>query len=291
MKRLLLTGADGFTGNHLSELAKRKGYEVFPLLANLTDKAAVYNEVAAIAPTQVCHLAAISAVTHLDEEEFYSVNLFGTLNLLGALASLSVVPKKVVLASSANVYGNVGAHCITEDVCPSPVNHYAMSKLAMEHMARTFLDCLQIIIARPFNYTGTGQDSRFIIPKMVEHFSRRAAEIELGNIDVEREYNDVRMVCDAYLRLLEFGESGASYNVCSGRTFNLKDVLRLLSEITGHTPTIRISPVFTRANEIKRLAGSPARLEAAVGSLKHFEFEDTLTWMLLADQASQCGLD
>lgn len=280
MKRLLLTGADGFTGNHLSELAKRKGYEVFPLVANLTDRAAVYSEVVGVAPTHVCHLAAISAVTHLDEAEFYSVNLFGTLNLLGALASLSVFPKKVLLVSSANVYGNVDANYITEGVCPSPVNHYAMSKLAMEHMAKNFLDCLQIIIARPFNYTGVGHDSRFIIPKIVDHFLRRAVEIELGNLDVEREYNDVRMVCDAYLKLLEFGQSGAIYNVCSGRTFNLKDVLRLLNKITGHTPSVRTNPALVRANEINRLAGSSAKLEAVVGGLQHFELEDTLTWML-----------
>lgn len=281
MSRLLITGADGFTGRHLSEAAKTAGYEVYPLAVNLTDALAVAAEVAAIAPTHVAHLAAISAVMHADEAAFYQVNLFGTLNLLKALSVLPLVPQKVLLASSANVYGNQGGEeAITETLCPKPVNHYAMSKLAMEHMAATYVDRLPLVITRPFNYTGVGHDNRFVIPKIVEHFKRGASEVELGNLDVYREYNDVRMVCDAYLNLLTAGVAGETYNVCSGNAYALRDVIDTAENISRKQIEVRVNPAFVRANEVHKLVGSPAKLMAAIGGVQLYTLEDTMTWML-----------
>ena len=206
--RILLTGAEGFTGRHFSIAASKAGYEVFALKADLTNSEALSAEVKMVSPAYVLHLAAISAVTHADEEAFYRVNVFGTQNLLRALSKLDYLPEKVLLASSANVYGNSLESPITEKVYPSPVNHYAMSKLAMELMSRAYFQGLPIVIARPFNYTGPGHDTRFVIPKIVEHFKRCAPEIELGNLDILREYNDVRMVCQVYLGLLKSGIAG-----------------------------------------------------------------------------------
>ena len=131
MKRLLLTGAQGFTGHHFSKIAKAAGFAVYPLESDLTDAKSVAVEVEKIQPTYVVHLAAISAVTHADEEAFYRVNLFGTLNLLKALEALPNQIDKILLASSANVYGNYEGGSAAETLCPRPVNHYAMSKLAM----------------------------------------------------------------------------------------------------------------------------------------------------------------
>lgn len=286
MRRLLVSGADGFTGRHLSEFAAVSGYEVFPLASDLTNTRSISEEIADVEPTHVCHLAAISAVTHADEEAFYRVNLFGTINLLRALVSLPVKPQKVLLASSANVYGNVDSDSISENVCPKPVSHYAMSKLAMEHMAMNFSDRLPIVLTRPFNYTGVGHDNRFVVPKIVEHFARGASDIELGNLDVEREYNDVRMICDTYLKLLDTGLPGEAYNVCSGRSYSLKDVLSLMKEISGHEISVRVNPAFIRPNEVHKLSGSPAKLETAIGSLKHWDLKNTLSWMM-ANQASK----
>lgn len=286
MKKLLLTGADGFTGVHLSALAEKNGFVVFPLVSDITNRSAMAEEVSAIAPTHVCHLAAISAVTHADEAAFYQVNLFGTLNLLNALCELPVRPQKVLLASSANVYGNVDSSSIEECVCPKPVNHYSMSKLAMEHMALNYLDRLPILITRPFNYTGVGHDDRFVIPKIVDHFARKAKSIELGNLEVEREYNDVRMVCDAYLKLLSAGEPGEIYNVCSGRSYGLGSVLALMKELTGCDMDINVNPAFARANEVKKLSGSPAKLQRTIGSLEQRTLDETLRWML-ASKSSQ----
>jgi len=282
MPKLLLTGARGFTGRHFIKAAQQAGYEVHPLSADLTDAKAVAAETAKAAPDFVVHLAAISAVTHADEQAFYRVNLFGTLNLLKALAALPQAPERVLLASSANVYGNADVSPIDEAICPAPVNHYAMSKLAMECMSATFAERLPLVTVRPFNYTGIGHDTRFVIPKLVAHFARRADTIELGNLDVEREFNDVRTVCIAYLRLLQLGQPGQTYNVCSGRPVSLKSAIEALKEITGHDLAVKVNPDFIRANEVHRLCGNPAKLEACIGQLQHPPLEDTLSWMLSA---------
>ena len=179
-QKILLTGAAGFTGLFFKSAAEAAGHTVWPLAADLTDKAAVAAEVAQVQPTAVVHLAAISFVGHADDAAFYSVNVLGTVNLLAALAALPVPPTKVLVASSANVYGNCDASPITEAQPPAPVNHYATSKLAMEHMALTYADRLPVVITRPFNYTGPGQAPQFLIPKLVSHFARRADRIELG---------------------------------------------------------------------------------------------------------------
>ena len=163
--RILLTGADGFTGKYFQKTALESGCEVFPLHADLTNLRDLNLEIPKIMPTHVVHLAGISAVTHDDFEEFYKVNLFGTLNLLDALSNLNYSLDKILLASSANVYGNIDVACIDENESPNPQNHYAMSKLAMEFMARTYLDHLPLFFVRPFNYTGKGQDAKFVIPK------------------------------------------------------------------------------------------------------------------------------
>ncbi len=285
--KILLTGAAGFTGLFFRSAAEAAGHHVVALQADLSDKAAVAAEVLQAAPNAVVHLAAISFVGHADDTAFYGVNVVGTLSLLSALAALPIAPAKVLLASSANVYGNCDASPISEDQPPAPVNHYAMSKLAMEHMARTYLDRLPVVFTRPFNYTGPGQSPNFLIPKLVSHFARRAPAIELGNLHVEREFNDVRMVCDAYLGLLAHGVPGEVYNVCSGQPSTLQTVLDELTNITGHQLDVRVNPAFVRANEVHRLCGDPAKLLACVGPLRQPALRETLMGMLAnADSVS-----
>lgn len=282
--KILLTGAAGFTGIFFRQHAEAAGHAIWPLVADLTDKAAVAAEVAKVQPDAIVHLAAISFVGHADEIAFYNVNVLGALNLLAALEALPVAPSRVLLASSANVYGNCEASPISEVQVVAPVNHYATSKLAMEHMALTYSDRLPLVISRPFNYTGVGQAPQFLIPKLVSHYARRADRIELGNLHVEREFNDVRMVCEAYLRLLALGQPGQIYNVCSGQPHTLKQVLETLEFITGHQMAVDVNPAFVRANEVHRLCGSPTKLNEAVGSLGVWELEDTLRWMLKSAQ-------
>jgi GDP-6-deoxy-D-talose 4-dehydrogenase len=267
-------------------MARASGHEIVPLRANLTDRGAVLNEVQAVSPQAVVHLAAISFVGHADDNAFYAINVIGTMNLLAALVRLPKAPYRVLLASSANVYGNCDASPISEAQAPAPVNHYAMSKLAMEYMARTYSDRLPIVLTRPFNYTGPGQAVDFVIPKLVDHFARHAQIIALGNLRAEREFNDVRMVCSAYLGLLQHGKPDETYNVCSGQPHTLQHVIDTLVKITGHFIQVEVSPAFVRANEVHRLCGNPSKLQTLLAehdaTLTNPPLEDTLRRMLNA---------
>lgn len=278
--RLLLTGADGFTGKHIEFAAVTAGYQVLPVRADLTDFELLEKEVHISKPTHVIHLAAISDVNDSHQENYYRVNLFGTLNLLKALEGLEKTPEKVILASSANVYGANSGQLIKETLEPRPVNQYAMSKLAMEYMSVLHAERLPILFTRPFNYTGVGHDNRFVIPKIVEHFSNKKSQIELGNLKVEREYNDVRDVAQIYLDLLQKGCNGEIYNIASGRAYSLEIIIDLLCDITGQKINISANRVFMRKNDIPILSGDPEKLEACVGQLHWHGLQDTLSWML-----------
>ena len=282
---ILITGARGFTGLYLKDAAQKSGLKALELTSNLNDIEALEKEVLAAKPDYVAHLAGISFVASKDHEAFYRVHALGTSNLLQALTKLEKAPKKVLLASSATVYGNSANHLSVEDQILTPIDHYATSKVAMEEMAKTYFDKLQIVIGRPFNYTGPGQKDNFLIPKLVKHFVNKAPRIELGNLDVEREFNDVSMICEAYLALLQFGESGHIYNVCSGQAKSLKNVIDTLSSITKHQIQIQVNPDFIRANEVHRMCGDPAKLQTLLAKhqiqLHAPELENTLNKMIL----------
>jgi nucleoside-diphosphate-sugar epimerase len=289
--RALVTGLGGFTGHYLARELESAGFRVFgtahgnePLgkdmvAVDLCNREELSRVVAEIQPNVVAHLAAISFVAHGDTEAIYRVNVVGTRNLLEALAVLKQRPRAVLLASTANIYGNTTVECIDETVTPSPANDYAVSKLAMEYMARLWMDQLPIVITRPFNYTGVGQGAQFLLPKIVGHFQRGEQVIELGNMDVERDFSDVRMVAKVYAALLANVPAGEVFNVCSGATHSLKDVLAMMARIAGYEIEARVNPAFVRANEVRRLQGNSARLQQVIGDIIPIPLLETLRWM------------
>ncbi|MGR3762476.1 NAD-dependent epimerase/dehydratase family protein (plasmid) [Roseobacteraceae bacterium NS-SX3] len=294
--RVLITGRYGFTGRYAAEELSRAGWEVWgtgskpaPVSdpryreADLTDPQAMEQAVAEAAPDAVLHLAAIAFVAHGSAEDFYRVNLLGTRCLLEALAATGFGRKAVLLASSANIYGNAETSPVREIAPPAPVNDYAVSKLAMEHMARLYADRLPIVIARPFNYTGRGQDAKFLVPKIVSHFRDRKPRIELGNLDVARDFSDVRDVARAYRLLLEKAPQGGAVNICSGQATPLAAVVEMCRKITGHDLEVAVNPAFVRAQEVKTLMGDRSRLGRLTGMAPRHGLEDTLGWMLEAD--------
>lgn len=292
--RALITGLRGFTGAYLASELSARGYEVFgtaygnePLGAgvyqvDLCDRNAVQDVVERVRPEIVAHLAAVAFVGHDCPEDIYRINIMGTRNLLDALSRLSVLPKAVLVASSANIYGNSNAGIITEQEPAIPANDYAISKLAMEHVARLWMDKLPILITRPFNYAGVGQAENFLIPKIVSHFKRRASLIELGNLDVSREFSDVRAVAYAYAELLKLSPRGETVNICTGNGYSLRQVISLAEEITGHSIEVRSNPAFVRANEVRTLVGDATKLKALIGEMPAYSLHDTLSWMLEA---------
>ena len=289
----LVTGLAGFTGRYMARELEALGYEVMGLdqrhasrpgehLVDLRNGPRLAEIVAAIQPSVVVHLAAIAFVAHGDVSDLYTSNIVGSRNLLAALAACKSPAQKVLLASSANVYGNAAVSPLDEDCAVQPENDYAVSKYAMELLARQWRDTLPIVIARPFNYTGVGQSPDFLLPKLVSHFARRLPRVELGNIDVYRDFNDVRMVASAYARLLERGVPGEAYNVCSGQAYSIKDVLAMLAELAGYSIEVDVNPAFVRANEVRRLVGSNRKLASVIGELKLIPLADTLRWMYRA---------
>lgn len=297
MKRALITGVKGFTGRYLAAELEAHGWEVWGTGAHeeagdpryrhvdLADAGGLRAVIEEVRPDAVVHLAAIAFVGHGDADAFYRVNLIGTRNLLAALAGAAQRPQCVLLASSANVYGNATEGMLNESTPPNPANDYAVSKLAMEWMARLWMDRLPIVIARPFNYTGVGQAESFLLPKIVAHFRRCAETIELGNLDVWRDFSDVRAVARAYRRLLEVAPVGETVNVCSGRTHSLREALAMAEAITGRSMRVDVNPAFVRANEVRTLCGDPAKLRTLIGQWDTLPLEDTLRWMLGRDVA------
>lgn len=296
-QRVLVTGLEGFTGQYVRAELELAGYTVCglsweaggavagtPAHVDLLDAAAVHAAVTQIQPQAVIHLAAIAFVAHGDVDAIYRTNIVGTRHLLAALSDLPVPPTTVVLASSAGVYGNAGG-CggqLGECAPLAPANDYAVSKLAMEYMARNWAGRLPLVFTRPFNYTGVGQNERFLIPKIVDHFRRGERHIELGNLDVWREFMDVRTVAWAYRRLLETRSEPDTFNISSGVSHSLREVLTMMVEVAGYSIEVSVNPTFVRASEVCRLEGDPTRLLARIGPMPRYTLMDTLRWMYLA---------
>jgi nucleoside-diphosphate-sugar epimerase len=311
-RRVLVTGALGFTGRYMVNELLAHGWEVWamhprPLAvssstpsntmlrhvqADLLEATALANTLSHIQPHAVVHLAAVAFVAHGNAEDFYRTNLIGTRHLLAALANLPVPPRHILLASSANVYGITTEGKLNEDTALNPANDYAVSKVAMEMMASLWQHQLPITITRPFNYTGVGQSENFLIPKIIAHFKKRAPVIELGNLDVWRDFSDVRQVTAIYRQLLEadLHAPGATssltphtiFNVGSEQLHSLRDILALAEALTGHQLEVRINPAFVRANEVKTLRADTSRLRSVLGEYRPIELRDTLAWMLQA---------
>lgn len=299
--KVLITGIEGFTGRYLAAALAQNGDTVIglarhPLSAaraallpmvdtlyacDLADAARLAEIVATVQPDKVVHMAAIAFVAQGDFEAIYRSNLIGTKHLLEALCASPKPLTSVLLISSANVYGNGQGGQLDETAPPAPVNDYAVSKLAMEYMAKLYENRLPMVIVRPFNYTGVGQSEAYLIPKIIASVKRKHPVISLGNLDVARDFSDVRNVVQYYQRLLACPEAiGQTFNVCTGRAYALSDILAQVRTLSGHAFEVQVNPQFVRENEIKTLSGNPAKLITQVGALPDLPLADTLAWML-----------
>lgn len=276
-KRVLITGIEGFTGYYLQSHLEQEGFEVIGtsqkkdekyIHLDITQKDSIVNVLKAVNPDYIIHLAGISFVGHGSALDFYNVNTIGAHNLLEAAVETGCTPKKIILASSATVYGNQNTEVLDETLCPGPVEHYGISKYAMECIATQYFDVLPIIIARPFNYTGKGQSLDFVIPKIVQYYKEKREVIELGNIHVAREFNSVQYVCRAYGKLLTSDAHSLVVNICTGRIVTIEDILAMMNEIAGYTIKVSTNTALIRHNEIPVLRGSPERLYSIIGKIE-----------------------
>lgn len=285
--RVVLTGSTGFTGKYLKEYLTSSGYQVFGISVHATPQinehtldlanSPVLDSVLAdIAPAYVIHLGALSFAAHDDYREVYQANLFGSINLIDSLAKISSITK-VVVASSASVYGAPNELPLHEDSACAPQNHYAISKLAMEHAFAAYCR-LPTIIVRPFNYTGVGQAKNFLVPKIIEAFRARRPEITLGNLQIERDFADVRDVVRMYAGLIASDICSGTFNICSGRSMSIGRVVDLAAQVTGHKLTVKQSPSFMRASDPEQIVGSSEKLSEFL-SVECRPFAETIEWM------------
>lgn len=287
-KTVLIIGIESFTGKHLESYLSRNGFDVFGtsyldgdaqrvFQVDITIKEGIKHLLETLQPDYIINLAGISFVGAERKELFYTVNVLAVDNILESIVEIeNYTPKKIILVSSATVYGNQKSSILDEKLVPDPINHYGISKLSMEQIAKTYFERLDIIITRPFNYTGKGQEEHFLIPKIVSHFRDHRPEIELGNIDVFREFNDVEYVCEVYRRLLLTPHKNEIVNLCSGRLIALKEVIKQMNRIAGYNIDVKVNPKFVRANEIHSLSGSTEKLFGLIGRVEQQPFDKTL---------------
>jgi nucleoside-diphosphate-sugar epimerase len=290
--KAVVTGINGFTGKYVADELRRIGFEVHGTAykneatnrqiarVDLTNTEEVSNFIQFVNPSVVVHLAAVSFVANENISEMYDVNIVGTRNLFQSLTTFGSNLKSLVVSSSGLIYGNSNVQPLSEGCLPAPTNDYAVSKFAMEKMANLWIDKLPITIVRPFNYTGRGQPTNFLVPKLVHHFKTRLPEIELGNLEVYRDYSDVRTVAWAYGQLALKPTSGEIFNICSGKSIPLRTVLDKLVHLTGHNIRIKSDWSLVRAGEINALVGDASKLWAYIGKPDPISFDETLSWMV-----------
>ncbi len=312
---VLITGIAGFVGGHLVDLVRslapgtrivglvRPGWPIPAGLpsraelieAELEDEASVRAALAPLAPERVVHLAAQSSPQQSWEDPAGTVrsNVLGLLHLLEALRRRSLAPRVLVIGSGEE-YGLVAEEDlpVSEDVPLRPLNPYATSKVAQSMLALQYTLAAKIpcIRTRTFHHTGPGRGAAFA----ESSFARQIAEIEagarppvvsVGNLEAVRDYSDVRDVVRAYWALLDKGQAGEVYNVCSGRPTRMREILDMLIAASRVRVEVRIDPERLRPVEVPRIVGNPGRLRRATGWAPHIPIEKTLADLLSATRA------
>lgn len=288
--RVLVTGANGFTGKALMPYLMRNGYEVFgfskhaegvnQFKVDLLDSTAVSNIIEQISPDVVFHLAGIALPGFTDVELMYKINMFGTKNVLDAIQIHKPDVKKVILASTAHVYGITNSTPVKESHRLAPVSHYGNSKLSMENIANLYMDKLPIIIARPFNYTGKGQSTDYVIAKIIEHYIQKKSEITLGNIDVVRDFSHIDDVLYYYLQLMQVDQSGFALNLCSGVGSSIRQIIEHLDQIVGYEMKVNSSNTLLRPQDNPVFIGDVSMLEQIVHGYERTEVKSMLIKLL-----------
>jgi GDP-4-dehydro-6-deoxy-D-mannose reductase len=309
--RLLITGITGFVGSHMAEHALAQGAEVFAstrwrsrteniehlresvhlIECDLRDMASVGRLLATSSPTHVIHLAAqsfVGASWHTPAETL-STNIVSQVNLLEGIRDLKVVPRFLVIGTSEE-YGLVYADevPIKETNPLRPLSPYAVSKVAQDLMGFQYFKSygLPIIRSRAFNHEGPRRGEVFV----TSSFAKQVAEIEaglrkpvifVGDLKPRRDYSDVRDIVRGYWMLLERGEPGEVYNLCSGRSWAIQQVLDFFldrSRIKGIA--VETDPERLRPSDVMVLEGDSSKIQHALGWEVEIPFEQTLQDLL-----------
>jgi GDP-4-dehydro-6-deoxy-D-mannose reductase len=272
---VLVTGAQGFVGQHL---LAQLGEKARPVEADVTDAEAVARELAAAAPQAVVHLAALSSVgsSWADAGETWRVNVLGTVNVLAAAGDA-----RVVVASTGDVYGPADELPTPETAPFRPVSPYAASKaaaeLAAEQARRVGAD---VVVTRGFQQEGPGRDERFAIGSWAAQIARAeeagGGTVLVGDLSPRRDVSDVRDVCRAYALLLDPAVTAGTYNVASGRSVEVRELLEILVGLAECPIEVEVDQARVRPADIPELRGDASRLREATGWEPRIPLEQTL---------------
>lgn len=291
--KILVTGLSGFVGQHLERYLQTHPLELVNLrrIELLNNRDNLLEQVLQNKPDYVVHLASKTYVpdSFKNPKEMFDVNFYGTFNLLQALTTARF--KGVLLyVSSSEVYGFISENQlpITEQQLLNPINPYGVSKVAAERLCYQWHHNadFKIVIARPFNHIGVGQDTRFAISGFIKQIveikkGSKKNYIKVGDLECCRDFTNVKDIVRAYLLLLEFGKSGEVYNVCSGKSYRIGWLLEQLLKSAGINPEIRqdidrLRPTIARLNII----GSYAKLYQCCRWQPEIGIEETLRILL-----------
>ncbi|HVE47531.1 MAG TPA: GDP-mannose 4,6-dehydratase [Acidimicrobiales bacterium] len=289
--RAFVTGGTGFVGTWLRAHLEEEGDEVVAPHTgfDVTEPAMVREAMTAARPDAVYQVAGLAHVGQSWEEpeEFFRVNAEGTLHVLQAARRCDPVPR-VLLVSSAEVYGNVAPAQLPlqEDDPLRPVSPYAASKAAAELLGlQAFLGHgVPVIRARPFNHAGPGQAGTFVVPALAARIlaaqDSGAGVLRVGNLTPRRDITDVRDVVRAYRLLVDRGEPGEVYNVCSGRDIAIEELVKRMLELAGADLELEADPELLRPADVPVLRGDPLRLRTVTGWQPQVPLDDTLQAVL-----------
>ena len=308
-KRILITGAGGFVGKHLVEallargesdifvsINKRSGglEDLIPqdhiISSDLTILSEAANLIKTSAPDVIYHLASLSVVHSSNAEagKVLTNNLALQYNLLESVR-LYASKARVVVISSGNVYGDADpSHIPMNEDCPlRPLNPYAVSKLSQEFLSLEYhlASALDVVILRPFNHTGSGQTTDFIVPMLGEQFvaiRNGLAEpiIQVGNIESKRDFTDVRDMCEAYILAADKGVSGEVYNIGSGVGVSVKEIIEEYENLTNQKVRVEVDPTKVRTKDVPILVCDSSKFRSLTGWSPRISLHDTLKSVL-----------
>lgn len=297
--RIFVTGIDGFVGRHLAARLARDGHAVTGgslapdrpvegagsvVAMDVRDTVATSAAVAEAGPDALVHLAGQTSVAAAfeDPDGTFEINALGTLHVLEACREAGVT--RVVVVSSSEVYGRrePGDGLVSEAAPLAPVTPYGTSKAAQDLLGHQYAAGfgLAVVRVRAFPHTGPGQDARFVFPSVARRIALAEAglgpaAVRVGWLGAVRDVSDVRDVVDAYVALLERGEPGEAYNVCSGAGRSIEDALETLVGLAEVPITLERDEERLRPTEVEWMVGDPSKVRTAVGWSSRIDWKQT----------------
>lgn len=304
--KALITGAGGFVGKHLLHYLHQqpnitlhgtivgndqRALELSALVSDLTDvdlrdEQAVFDLLDTIKPDQIFHLAGQAFVPRSFEDPWDTLetNIRTTLNLLQGIIRLKL-QTRILVVSSAEVYGAVRPEQLplTENTPLAPANPYSVSKVAQDLLAQqyTFSHKVETVRVRPFNHIGPGQNERFSVPNWALQIAeaeagQREPVVFVGNLSAARDFTDVRDVVRSYGLAMNKGLSGAVYNVCSGQSHTMQEILDTLVSLSSTAIDVRVDPERFRAVDVPLMIGDYSKIHTDTGWKPEIPLEQSL---------------